>query len=153
MCVPFESLYSNEVRELFMKYAVLILALVGLAACANTSTDTNTAVASVPDPVLIEKGAKVFKYRCAACHTMDPAKRQFFGPHLYQVIDRKIATVDGYTFTDEVKQLDIVWTVDTIQQWLEKPQQLVADMCMPFTGLPKEVDRMALLQYLTHHEN
>ena len=136
-----------------MKYLAMVLGVLVLVACTNTNIDTNTVVASAPDPVLIEKGAKVFKYRCAACHTMDPAKRQFFGPHLYQIIDRKIATVEGYTFTDKVKQLDIVWTADTMQQWLEQPQQMVADMCMPFTGLPKKEDRAALLQYLTHHEN
>src|SRR5690554_6186400 len=119
-----------------MKYLAMVLGMLVLVACTNTNIDTNTVVASAPDPVLIEKGAKVFKYRCAACHTMDPAKRQFFGPHLYQIIDRKIATVEGYTFTDKVKQLDIVWTADTMQQWLEQPQQMVADMCMPFTGLP-----------------
>lgn len=147
-------------------FSIVMLMLAAISACSNMNSSAQQALSTatevqekVPqkmaatssepiDPALLEKGAKVFKYRCAACHSMDPNKSQFFGPHLYQIVDREIATVAGYSFPNSVKQLDIVWTETVLEEWLEHPQQMVADMCMPFTGLSKAEDRAALMAYM-----
>lgn len=134
--------------------AVILGGSMAIAGCAQTEpVVAPVAESALPakfltDPELFAPGAKVFKYRCAACHSMDANKSQFFGPHLDGLIQRKIASTPGYTFTEEVQQLSIVWTTPVLLEWLERPQQMVADMCMPFTGLPKQADREALLAYI-----
>lgn len=140
-----------------MKKFIGILPLFLLLGCESTDSklpsfaQTSAQSSTIPnDPALIAKGAKVFKYRCSACHSMDAKKSQFFGPHLADLIDREIATIDGYTFPETTKQHDIVWTESTLYEWLENPQKMVKDMCMPFTGLPKKEDRDALMAYLKY---
>jgi len=137
-----------------VKNILRLLPLVLLLGCESTTQakDTKTTqLSTIPnDPAVIEKGAKVFKYKCSACHSMDSSKSQFFGPHLADLIDREIATIDGYIFPEPTKQHDIVWTEETLYKWLENPQELVKDMCMPFTGLQKKEDRDALMAYLKY---
>lgn len=137
-----------------MKNILRLLPLVLLLGCESTTQakDTKTTqLSTIPnDPAVIAKGAKVFKYKCSACHSMDPNKSQFFGPHLANIFNREIATIEGYTFPETTKQHDIVWTESTLYEWLENPQKMVKDMCMPFTGLPKQEDRDALMAYLKY---
>ncbi|CUA85824.1 c-type cytochrome [Pseudidiomarina woesei] len=142
---------SEEVIEVAMRYMLFmfIFFVVGCSAFHETPSPFGDVKSQVQaSPEVIAKGAKVFKYRCSACHSMDPNKSQFFGPHLAGLLGRKIATVEGYMFTEEVQQLDIVWTEPVLNEWLTKPQQMVPDMCMPFLGLPKADDRHALIEYM-----
>lgn len=126
---------------------ILLLGCEAIGPQAQSSTQTST----IPnDPAVIAKGAKVFKYKCSACHSMDSNKSQFFGPHLADLIDREIATVDDYLFSETTKQHNLIWTEAKVYEWLENPQKMVKDMCMPFTGLPKKEDRDALMAYLKY---
>ena len=131
-------------------FALLMIVFVALplSACSAQKQAAEANAMPPASPEVIAKGAKVFKYRCSACHSMDPNKSQFFGPHLAGLVGRKIATVEGYTFTEDVQQLNIVWTVPVLDEWLTRPQQMVPDMCMPFLGLPKADDRHALIEYM-----
>lgn len=144
-------LLSAEVIEVIMRYMLFmfIFFVVGCSAFHETPSPFGDVKSQVQaSPEAIAKGAKVFKYRCSACHSMDPTKSQFFGPHLAGIVNRKIATVEGYTFTEAVQQEDIVWTEQVLDDWLTRPQQMVPDMCMPFLGLPKADDRHALIEYM-----
>ena len=134
-----------------MRFFVLLVIffVIGCSNFQETAMPLNEAKPHVPaSPEVIAKGAEVFKYRCSACHSMDPNKSQFFGPHLAGLVGRKIATVEGYNFTAAVQQEDIIWTEQVLDDWLTRPQQMVPDMCMPFLGLPKADDRHALIEYM-----
>lgn len=134
-----------------MRVMQVLIAFTLLGCSASNEAEVasqSTAVQVQASPEVIAKGAKVFKYRCSACHSMDPNKSQFFGPHLAGLVGRKIATVEGYNFTAAVQQEDIIWTEQVLDDWLTRPQQMVPDMCMPFLGLPKADDRHALIEYM-----
>lgn len=132
-------------------FGVLLMAFAVVGCQSVTTTPVNELPTVRFDPELIERGAKVFKYRCAACHSMDPDKSQFFGPHLANVIGRPLGQVDGYAFPEYLNDYThIVWDEATLAQWIETPQQMIPDMCMPYIGLSKEADREALMAYLKY---
>lgn len=131
-----------------MRFLMFLTSLALVACSFNEQRPMPVAEQPPASLEVIAKGAKVFKYRCSACHSMDPTKSQFFGPHLAGIVNRKIATVEGYEFTAAVQQENIVWTEHVLDDWLTTPQQMVPDMCMPFMGLPKADDRHALIEYM-----
>jgi cytochrome c len=65
-----------------------------------------------------DRGAELFQH-CAACHTLTPNSGNRAGPSLHGIFGRRIATAPGYNFSEALKQLDIVWTADTIGKLFE----------------------------------
>ncbi|OYW94149.1 MAG: cytochrome C [Alishewanella sp. 32-51-5] len=130
---------------------LLIVPLLLLAACSSTEQDTSLSVvnnsASSPQDTLWQQGQDEF-IRCVACHSVEAGSNTEFGPHLHQLIGRKLAGLDDYLYTDAVKQIDLVWTEEVLDEWLAKPQQLVPEMCLPFTGMRSAEARQALIAYL-----
>ncbi|WP_411359634.1 c-type cytochrome [Pseudidiomarina salilacus] len=122
-----------------------------LASCAGVDSTPATAF-QVPEIEMttaqLEHGAKIFKYKCAACHSMDVDKSQFFGPHLNQIMGRKIGELESYKFSDDVADFDFYWTLENMDAWLENPQQIVPNMCMPFLGIKNSEQRLALIGYM-----
>jgi cytochrome c len=96
----------------------------------------------------IQQGAKTFKYKCAACHSMDPLAEQFFGPHLNHIVGRPIGKLTTYEFSADVASFNFIWTRERLEQWLENPQQMVPNMCMPFLGLTNAEQRQSLIGYM-----
>lgn len=94
-------------------------------------------------------GEKVFK-RCAACHAVGPGATNKAGPELNGLSGRKIASVEGFGYTDALKTFGEgkTWDEATLDKWLESPKALVAGTSMSFVGLKKEEDRKNLAAYL-----
>jgi cytochrome c len=61
-------------------------------------------VRAEPDVTLpdgnVAKGAKLFKSKCAQCHTDNKGGATKQGPNLYGVIGREAGQVEGYPFTE-----------------------------------------------------
>ena len=55
-------------------------------------------IANAADPV---NGKKVFK-KCVACHSLQEGKNKI-GPSLYNLLDRKIGSVEGYKYSKSMK--------------------------------------------------
>ena len=83
---------------------------------------------------------------CAGCHTVTGADR--LGPHLDGVIGRKAGSVPGFNYSRAMKQSNIVWNANTLEQYLENPQETVPGNRMPFAGMPDEKSRDAIAAYL-----
>jgi cytochrome c len=94
-------------------------------------------------------GAKVFK-KCAACHTATEPKNKV-GPSLMGVVGRPVATVEGYTYSPDMKAFGAdgkVWDDALLDQYLKKPKVLVPKTKMAFAGLTKEEDILDIIAYL-----
>ncbi len=71
------------------------------------------------------------------------------GPNLYGVVGDEIAhDRGGYAFSDALKKKGGNWTVDSLNEWLFKPQGFVKGTKMTFVGLPKAKDRADVIAYL-----
>mmetsp|Transcript_41418 Transcript_41418/g.67937 ORF Transcript_41418/g.67937 Transcript_41418/m.67937 type:complete len:133 (+) Transcript_41418:3-401(+) len=94
-------------------------------------------------------GAKVFK-KCAACHVATEAKNRV-GPHLVGIVDRPMASVEGYKYSKAmIAHADEVpaWTVEALDTYLRAPRKVVKGTKMAFAGLKKDDDVANVIAYL-----
>ncbi len=105
--------------------------------------------AGVAEPTLTNpRGAEVFR-ACAVCHTLTPDDEQRAGPTLYGVFGRKIGTAPGYEYSDALRDLDIVWTPQTVSELFEfGPAAYTPGSRMPEQKVPSAADRAALVEFL-----
>ena len=95
----------------------------------------------------VGKGAKVFK-KCSACHKLEDGANAT-GPFLYGVVDRPIASVDGFGYSGALSGLsDGTWTAEDLDAFLAKPSSYASGTSMSFSGLKKQSDRVNLIAYL-----
>ncbi|WP_417808731.1 c-type cytochrome [Thioclava sp.] len=94
------------------------------------------------------KGEKVFK-KCAACHKLDG--KNGVGPHLDGVINRPVASVADFNYSDAMKSHGGEWTLETINDYLTNPKEYVPGNKMSFAGLKKAEDRNDVIAYLQEH--
>lgn len=118
--------------------------LFGIALAAGLSAPT----AALADGDAVA-GAKVFK-KCAACHVVNEAKNRV-GPHLVDIIDRPVASVDGYKYskamTEHAAEVP-TWTVEALNAYLHDPRGVVKGTKMAFAGLKKDEEIADVIAYL-----
>ncbi len=95
----------------------------------------------------IKAGEKVFR-KCKACHTADPDGRNMTGPNLYGIVGRKVAAVEGFSYSSAMAEYGGEWTPERLDAYLTKPRAVVKGTKMSFAGLPKDKDRINLIAYL-----
>jgi cytochrome c len=94
-----------------------------------------------------DPGARVFR-ACVACHTLKPNEPPRAGPTLAGIFGRRIATQPGYEFSPALKQLDIVWSPETVSKLFEiGPAAYTPGTKMPEQKVGPE-DRAALVRFL-----
>jgi cytochrome c len=119
---------------------------------AQTGEPIGNVVMGAPEDPLAafagDHGAEVFR-ACIACHTLRPDEGVRAGPTLAGIFGRRIATVPGYDFSDALKQLDIVWTPETVAKLFEiGPMAYTPGTKMPEQRIGSAEERAALVQFL-----
>ena len=98
------------------------------------------------------KGEKVFK-KCKACHQVGEKAKNKVGPILNGIVDRKIASVDGFKYSKAFKKKaedepDFAWNDENLHGYLAKPKKFIKGTKMAFAGLKKEKDIDNVIAYL-----
>ena len=93
------------------------------------------------------RGEKVFK-RCQACHTLEAGGATTRGPNLHGLFGREAGTAGYDKYSEAFKTSGIVWTAETLDEFLAKPKQLIPGNTMAFSRLRKEDQRADLIAYL-----
>lgn len=96
------------------------------------------------------RGQAVFK-RCAACHTGDKGGANKVGPHLWGVVDRPAASVDGFGYSAAMKEFGAggnKWDFEHLNKFLTSPKAFVKGTSMGFAGDKKDGERADLIAYL-----
>jgi cytochrome c2 len=92
-------------------------------------------------------GEKVFG-KCKACHKIEDGANGV-GPHLWGVVERDIASVAGYSYSDALKaKSGQVWDLDHLSAFLANPKGWAPGTKMSFAGLPSAEDRVNVIAYL-----
>jgi cytochrome c len=95
-----------------------------------------------------DPGAEVFR-ACVACHTLRADEGNRAGPSLHHIFGRRIATLPGYNYSPALKNLDIVWTPETVAKLFELgPATFTPGTKMPEQRISSPDDRAALVQFL-----
>ena len=73
------------------------------------------------------RGANLYQAQCAQCHAVDSNKT---GPAHRGVMGRRVGSLPGYKYSDELARSRLRWTPQTLNAWLEDPEGLVAGQRM-----------------------
>ncbi len=108
-----------------------------------TAETTDTAL---PEPQ--HRGAAVFR-ACRACHGLTAADTNRAGPTLHGIFNRRIASEPSYKYSAALKQLDIIWTPETVAKLFEVgPALYTPGTKMPEQRITNSADRAALVEWL-----
>jgi len=97
-----------------------------------------------------EKGAQIFR-QCAACHQIGKGAEDRIGPHLNGIFGREAAAHEGYRYSASMERAGVdglVWTLETLDAYIENPRALVSKTRMSFRGIADAGARADLLAYL-----
>lgn len=98
---------------------------------------------------ILAQGEVQFARKCSVCHTLTPDGANRAGPTLYGLFGRRIGTLPGYPYSDALKQLDIVWTEETVSRLFKLgPDEYTPGSKMPLQKMTDRTQRDALVAYL-----
>jgi cytochrome c len=107
---------------------------------------TETTDTTLPEPQ--HRGAAVFR-ACRACHGLTASDTNRAGPTLHGIFNRRIATEPSYQYSPALKQLDIIWTPETVAKLFEVgPALYTPGTKMPEQKITDPGDRAALVDWL-----
>jgi cytochrome c len=93
-------------------------------------------------------GARVYR-ACKACHGLTAADTNRAGPTLHGLFGRRIATAPGFAYSDALRNMDIVWTPETVSRLFEiGPNAYTPGTKMPEQRITDPEDREALTAWL-----
>jgi len=98
----------------------------------------------------VAAGEAVFK-KCQACHTDDKGGANKVGPNLWGVVNRPVASHEGFKYSSAMQAFaegGTVWDYEHLNAFTHKPKDLVPGTAMGFAGLKKVEDRANLVAYL-----
>jgi len=98
----------------------------------------------------LSHGEKVFK-KCAACHSIESGGGNKIGPALYNVVGRKIGSLNDYKYSKALLEYGKNWNFEELNGFLLKPKDWIKGTKMAYAGLRKEKDRASILLYLNKY--
>ncbi len=148
-----------------MRRLLSVLALAALIACGPaqqsksggapaqveaSSAEVQAAIAALPGPynqASYEAGRRVFA-QCRSCHTVDAGAPNRVGPNLDGVFGREIGSLEGFAYSEAVRDADFTWDAAQLDHWLANPQTFLPGNRMAFAGVRDETQRRDVIAYL-----
>ena len=101
-----------------------------------------------------DRGKQLFQQQCFTCHTIDKGGVNKVGPNQWDIVGRKKASHEGFSYSSALQKVGGEWSYEDINHMIFKPQSFVRGTKMAFAGLPKEQDRADIIAYLrTMHDD
>ena len=91
-----------------------------------------------------DRGRQVYESRCIACHSLDANR---VGPRHRGVFGRRAGIVDGYRYSEAIRESGVVWTDAALDAWLANPGGFIPGSKMGFR-LNRPGDRADVIAFL-----
>jgi cytochrome c len=102
---------------------------------------------AMAEPGNVARGERMYR-ACIACHSLEP-NRNMTGPSLAEVWNRKAGSLASFPrYSPALKSSGIVWTDDTLDEWIKDPQHFIPGNTMTFPGMKDARQRADLLAFL-----
>lgn len=102
----------------------------------------------------IKAGGETFAKRCAVCHNGEKGAANKIGPHIYGVVNRKVASVGDFNYSSGMKtHADRSWGFDELNHFLWGPSKWVPGTIMSFGGITKDQERANLIAWLNSNSD
>jgi cytochrome c len=85
---------------------------------------------------------------CNACHSWNKGGPNKVGPNLWNVMGGKIAGVDGFNYSNALSGMEGEWTVEKMDEWLEKPNEFAPGNRMTYPGVKDDQKRYNIIAYM-----
>jgi len=105
---------------------------------------TMTTIARAQDPAA---GQNSFTL-CAICHAVGEGAQNKLGPILNGLDGRRSGSVAGYEYSDALKNANIVWTENTVKEFIKSPAAKVPGTKMTFSFTKGDKDAADLWAYI-----
>ena len=133
-------------------YAVEVEQVSTASSSTTIAVDEKVDIAALMAMGDIASGEKIFK-KCAACHSIIKGGKNAIGPALYNVVGRKVGSVEDYKYSKALAAYEKEWTLDELNGYLTKPAKWIKGTKMAFAGLRKEADRASVIKYLNENSD
>lgn len=137
---------NEQIAERYAYY-VEVADSSGGAAVVEEVFDLGLALASA-DPAL---GERAFRGKCVTCHTIEEGGANGTGPNLHAMMGAQKHSVDGFSYSNAMTQLEGAWTYENMSDWLENPAGYVRGTSMAFAGLRRDDERANVIAYLASY--
>lgn len=95
----------------------------------------------------VQKGRVAF-VRCMACHSVKAGEPDKTGPNLHGVIGAAAAKVEGFAYSEALRNTRLIWDDDTLRRWIANPSALAPGTSMTYVNTLGASDIEALIAYL-----
>src|SRR5262249_2505248 len=125
-------------RSKMNRIQVLSIAMLVVTGLSNRAT---------AEPGSAMRGERMYR-ACVACHSLEP-NRNMTGPSLAEVWNRKSGSLASLPrYSAALKSAGIIWTDDTLDEWIKDPQHFIPGNTMTFPGMKDARQRADLLAFL-----
>ena len=119
---------------------------------ATTLFSSLALLCSLSLPTLAEDAAVVaghafFTQRCQTCHNPEASKKTY-GPSLVGVVGRKAGMVEGFPYSDALKNSGIVWTEASLEAWMADNDGMLPGTRMRHVGVNDRAEQEMIVAYL-----
>ena len=119
----------------------------------TTTADFSAPPAPPPAPVTFADvtgdpvaGKRLF-VQCQACHSLKEGENRV-GPSLYNIVGLKAGHLEDFRYSDSNKSSGIIWTEETLFDYLKNPRAMVPGTTMAFAGIADPQKRADLIAFL-----
>lgn len=89
-----------------------------------------------------------FNNACRTCHTWKEGDNRL-GPNLYNIVGRKVAAAEGFSYSAALGQSDFTWTEENLDKFIADPDGfLPGNKMQPYGGIDDAEQRKKIIEFL-----